>query len=704
MGLLKDLVNNTVDNVKGLFYNVKGVVTGKEPDHLKLMAEYDSAMEDAAHTRSAYEQAWFTNISFLLGKQYVKWNDNGKKFEEPKIPSWRVQLVCNKILPRYRKAWNRLSTYDPVAVVTPNSNETLDVESAQLGTKVLRGLKDKVQMTKKNSRMNQWRLVCGTAFKHWFWNPALGSPLPNEGESEGRINQVNKDLANDTSAFEDVNQPPEEQESQKKSESGEEIRTGDVDCEVWNAFEVYPLDNPSDLDTCYKLMHCRYVPIEWLKSRYPAKADELQPESDSTTAGMYLNKIATIIANQNSGIPADKMDEKKILFKRVWERPSEKHPKGRFTAYANQVLLETGDTPNIELGKEFEMPVAKYDDLEVPGRFWAQATIEQMIPLNKEYNKSVSQIIESRNLMSKPKWVAVDGTVGENSITGEPGEVVKWNAAVPGAKEPHPITPPSLPQYVLALPDLIDRNIGDVGAMHEASLAQAPAGVTSGRALRELKQSDEDELNPLFIQDTENKKTIYTAFLKMVQANYTEERMVKVVGKDKITDVISFVGADLNSNNDVWVETTDIVPASRAGRQEMVMSFFKDGLLGDTSKDETKKRAIRLLEWGNIDDIWEDASLDSKQARYENKELAKGNPQKAESWDVHGAHILEHERPIKSPLFKRQPGNIQEITIKHMKDHQDWAMGINPENPAANINVPLPEGQMEQIPAQIGQE
>ena len=29
MGLLKDLVNNTVDNVKGLFYNVKGVVTAR---------------------------------------------------------------------------------------------------------------------------------------------------------------------------------------------------------------------------------------------------------------------------------------------------------------------------------------------------------------------------------------------------------------------------------------------------------------------------------------------------------------------------------------------------------------------------------------------------------------------------------------------------------------------------------------------------
>lgn len=700
---IKGILNNAVDNLKGLYSSVKKSIWGDESDDTKLMAEYDSAMEDCAASRSAYEKIWFTNIAFVLGQQWVKWNNITKKFDEPKVPDWRVRLVCNKILPRYRKALNRLSTYDPTAVVTPNSNETLDTEAAQLGTKVLKGLKDKVQMVKKNHKMNQWRLMCGAAFKYYFWNPTLGSDLPNEGEQEGRINQVNEDLSRDLSALDDLTQESEGEIAPVQKEQPEGLRTGDVDCEVWNAFEVYPLDNPSSLETCYKLMHCRFVPIDWLKARYPDKADLIKPEKDDTTAGMYLNKIAGIIGNQGGGIPADKLDENKVLFKRVFERPSAKYPKGRFTAYANKVMLEKGEIPNIELGKEFEIPIVKYDDLEVPGRFWGQATIEQMIPLNKEYNKSISQLVETRNLISKPKWVAVKGTVGPNSITTEPAEVIEWNASVPGAQEPHPITPPSVPQYVVALPDIIDKNIGDVGAMHEASLAQAPKGITSGRALRELKQSDEDELNPLFVQDAENKKTIYTALLKLVQANYTEERLIKVVGKDKITDVISFVGADLRNNTDVWVETTDIVPASRSGRQEMVMSFYDKGLLGDISKDETKKRAIRLLEWGNIDDIWEDASLDAKQARYENKELAKGNPQRVESWDVHSAHILEHERPIKSPLFKRQPANVQTITVKHLKDHQDWAMGINPENPQANINVQPPQEQMAS-PSPMGME
>jgi hypothetical protein len=321
-----------------------------------------------------------------------------------------------------------------------------------------------------------------------------------------------------------------------------------------------------------------------------------------------------------------------------------------------------------------------------------------MIPLNKAKNKNISQIIESANMMGKPKWVAVKGTVNPNAITTEPGEVVEWDQTIPGSQPPQMVTPPSLPAYVTThLPAILDQAMGDVGAMHEAESGTVVPGVTSGTAIKELKKSDEDELNPLFVQDNENKKELYQALLKMVQDKYTEERMLRVVGVDKAMEVISFMGADLRNNTDVWIETTDMWPTSRQGRQELVFDFFTKGLLGKQDDDETRKRALRMMEYGNIDDLWEASSLDCKQARFENKEMSKGNPQKAEWYDIHNAHMIEHLKPMKSPLFKRQTPLVQKLYQDHIKAHDDYISGVHPENPDVVLNQP-PGGEQPPMP------
>ncbi len=692
-----NILSEVAKGVRNTYTGVKDLLAGKEPvkdnktSDTETISKWEGKVETAMMGRAGWEKQCFINIAFVLGQQWLNWNDSAKKFEEPKAPKWRVRITLNKILPRYRKALTRLSSYDPSAVATPNSNETLDIDAAQLGTKVLKGLKDKVKMNRIKHRMNQWRLLCGTSFEYAGWNSGLGSEIPNEDEEHQRLNIENQETQNEFSALTNAEEPASPEATNK-------LFTGDIEVEAVNPFEIYPLDYPESMETCNELAWVRYVPVDWVKRKYPDKADEIKPESDSTMGGMYMRKIESLISNIGFSANVSSREEDKVLYKRIFVRPTMDKPKGQYIVYVNGVLLENGGMPNIELGKEFEMPIWKYDDLEVPGRFWGQATIEQMIPLNKAKNKNISHIIESENLMGKPKWTAVKGTTNANAITSEPGEVIEWDATVPGAQEPKMVTPPALPAYVtLHLPAILDRAMGDVGAMHEAESGTVVPGVTSGTAIKELKKSDEDELNPLFIQDNENKKELYQALLKMVQDKYTEQRMLKVVGIDKAMEVISFMGADLRNNTDVWIETTDMWPTSRQGRQELVFDFFNKGLLGKQDNDETRKRALRMMEYGNIDDLWEASSLDCKQARFENKEMSKGNPQTVEWYDVHVAHMLEHLKPMKSPLFKQQSPLVQKLYIDHIKTHDDFISGVHPNNPNAVLGQEQPMGQ-EQLP------
>ncbi|MDI6787862.1 MAG: hypothetical protein QME51_05785, partial [Planctomycetota bacterium] len=107
--------------------------------------------------------------------------------------------------------------------------------------------------------------------------------------------------------------------------------------------------------------------------------------------------------------------------------------------------------------------------------------------------------------------------------------------------------------------------------------------------------------------------------------------------------------------------------------------------------------ALRILRFGQADDLFSEASDDSKMAKYENKQMAQGQPQEVNFWDDHKTHILEVLKPIKSPLFKQKDQRIQEIFVQHLKTHQDAVMPLPAQQPVGEelppeIGAPAPIG------------
>ena len=652
---------------KGLFDKGKEAIglsgtagTGGKPikdgrDDIAVISEFDNLLDDAIDSKQSYEQTWFLNLAWLLGNQYTEWNPTTKKYQEPKIPPWRVQLVVNKLLGRYMDTLTGLTSFEPRLVVTPNSSENMDKEAASLGTKLLRCFKNKLDWKAKNKRKSQWQLLCGSAGYHFFWNPSLGKPV--------------KDSNNNVVARDSEATPAEATSTDELPKVKKLLMTGDVDIEVWNSFELFPLDNASCIEDCQRMMWVKYVPLDTIHQLYPTKVVAAGSDSDNRIT-YFMDKIETLSSSALTDGGTSARGADMVLYKRVWERPSSKYPKGRYVAYANGMLLEYTSVPDVELGKEFEIPFVKYDELEVVGRFWGQAIIEQQRPINREINKTRSQEIEARNLMSKPKWVAVAGTVAENSMTSEPGEVLEWNPmAVPAEARIAPHTIPGAPMPdVDRLNQRLERDLADVGFHHDVSQGtNVDSNVTSGKAILALREGDERKMGPMMQQVADNDKVVASALLKLAQKHYEETRVEKVVGENNETEVIEFTKADLSSNTDVLVEDTDFLPQTRRGRQLLVMELYKDGLLGNVDNDETRRRAIRMMQDGYTEELWDDGSDSAKEARYENSQLAKGIWVEPEWYNNHEAHINEHKKPLNSPLFKQQPDKVRLYMEAHAK-------------------------------------
>ena len=659
------------------------------------IGELDQEISAAGQRRGIYERNWFQNLALLMGQHYIKWNTTAKLFEpDYKVPIWREQITLNKILPWYRQAVSDILAYEPKAVVTPNSNETLDIDAAILGTKVLGGLKIKTNWKTKKFAKTEWQLTYGNAFLHPFWNERLGIPLPVPDQQPQAVAVV------DEAGVEGgIGQPaPVEQQ-------GAGLMTGDVDLAEISPFEIYPLDDARSISDCRRLAWVRYVDIAEIAILYPKNGDKVVPEIDS---GTFRDKMDTLL-NPIGTMGSD--TSKKAYYKRVYERPSKEYPKGRYIAFAGNIVLDFGDVPNIDLGVEFEMPFIHYKDISIPGRFWGQSTIEQMGPMNIALNRVVNQVVENCKLHNRPKGFFVKGTIVKSAYTDQAGELVEVDMTVPGAIFPRIDAPTSLiGAGTMQLTQLLEKGLMDVGARHEASAGQAQGGANSGVAIGELKESDDSEKGAIYFMEGENAKLVYTMWLKLAHDKYTELRLTKVVGDDKMPEIISFMGADLRSNNDVWVDTDDIVPSTREGRQRFVEGLYKSGILGDPADDKTRKRSLRMMQAGNLDEMWEESSMDARYARAENKKIAQGKPINIHLYDNHNEHILEHVKPLKSPLMDEQSpvrialrdhiqshqnflkGNIKGLTEKEI---QELGLDIPDEN-----EMPIAPGGQEQQPAQ----
>lgn len=657
-----NILTNVVDKVKEAFNFGQGNPSTPPPPEKpkqspeELLSELELQLNDAMDNRAPQEKVWFLSIAAVLGKHWITWNDHTKNYDTPIVPQGRVRLVDNQILKGYRMRLAKILSVNPKFVVTPNSNEEVDIEASRLGSKVIKGLKNLLKWKTIKLLRTQWQLLCGTSFIYFSWNKDIGKELP-------------PDPSNPNAPI---------------------LHTGDLNVEVVNPFEIYCLRGSGDIAKWQRLCWMRYIDIDKIKVMCPSQeiADQITGETDDSKAGMYVKKIETISAVNVSGYQKPKAINTGAFLKWIFERPTTEYPNGRFISYCNGVLMWDKEMPNIKLGKEFEIPFLEYNDLIIPNRTWGQSLIEQSLPMNRELNKSISQITENKNKMGNPKIMVVANSVGELAFTDDTSEIVEVNMAVPGATMPQILPVATLPNYIISLPTLYKQAIYDLQAIQDVSSAKVPPGVKSGKAIGYLQSSDNDALIPLLTQSSENDITLWSVSLKLIQNKYTEQRLVKVAGEDNMPEVIAFTGADLRDNTDVWVEEGDIVPESRQDRQEQIQNWFFKGLLGNVQSDETRKRALRMMEAGNIDELWTEGTLDSIKAKAENKRMSKGEIIVPEWWENHEAELLEHVKVMKSPLYVTKPILIKSIFENHAKAHQNFLMPQQPVLPPANTKIP----------------
>ena len=592
-----------------------------------LVAWGENIFQRAKRFREPFDRQWYLNLAFYFGRQYVVWmnpqNQSTARLYEPAAPTWRVRLVSNKCRPLVRNEVSKLTKEEPQSYVRPRGSDDSDLQAARAAEMISEYEMTELHYNRILRRAAFWMALTGTAFIKDSYNPDIPDP-------SGVL--------------------------------------GKIVLEAVNSFHIYALETQAeDIEDQPVIIHAMAKDREWVMDQFGVDVSPDTNVSASLLEQRFLNAIG---ASQQS-------PDMYVMVKELWVKPCRKYPEGGVLTFANnQFLQEIKGWPYFH----HEYPFSKIDHIQT-GRFWADSTLVDIIPLQREYNRTRSQIIEAKNRMSKPQLVAVRGSIDARKVTSEPGLIIQYQ---PGFAAPQPLQLQSLPTYVIQEIDRVQKDIDDISGQYEIAKGRTPPGVTAASAIAYLQEENDSKLSSTTASLEEATEKVGRHILGHVHDNWNQPRLVRVLGVNQTYEVSQFTQKDIDGNTDFCVEAGSSAPRSRAARQAMLVELGTRGWIGP-------QQVLKYMHLVETDRMYDESLADQRQVERENCKMLEAQPQMTlqmnpmgvmmpqqvppqpmpiNEWDNDAAHIAGHEAWMKTQEFELSDPMVKQIALQHLMDHK----------------------------------
>jgi hypothetical protein len=380
-----------------------------------------------------------------------------------------------------------------------------------------------------------------------------------------------------------------------------------------------------------------------------------------------------------------------------YERPT---GKGR-----GQVITTTADS---EVIQEQEWPFPFTDRLNVavmreslmPGRWAGDTVVSDAIPLQIAYNHSLSFLVEHVKLMGNARLLIPRSQLDViEELTDEPGQLLPYND---GSDRPSYLTPQSMPNFVMDLPDRLKDQIDRVLGLPDVLRGSAPPNLESGLALQILTENADTPIERLSAEGAKAWSKVGQMNLEIYQAEVgpEEQRKARVDIPNAPAREIIWSGGDLLDQVNCVVPFDAVAPRSRAGQEALALQMWDKGIIKDP------KLLSQVAMMNETEQLISRMNPDVERAERENYDMADGTPRAPADYDDHAEHISCHNDFRKSATYEALEPQYKKMVDSHILSHEEMALNeaqsqmMNPmfagipqaDEPMGSMTNPLPEG------------
>jgi len=627
------------------FFKKGEKVEGKELVSL-INSMFDTQLD---YARRMQDRITFRNILYYTGEQWLSYIQSIGSFRRRQIPSHVPTPVSNEIRDFVRSVRAMLLTQNLVPKIRPNTNEKEDEKASELGEKLLTWmdtLRDE-EIEGEKEKVSDWMSLSGTAFLRTIPDMEAGDWFMGK--------------------------------------SGEVIKTGDVITRNIIPFNVYLDDTGENLRDKRWIGIASLVPKEWVEDTFNVTIGE-----ETIKAENYQKRLMKLVSQvsqwKGHGLESSMLEVKgNVIFKEVEIRPSSKYPNGRYLVSCADTLIR--DVPRMPIKVKngtWYYTLTDFHYNRVPGRFWSDAGINDLISPQNHINEIDQSLELNRKGIGRPRII----TPGEIALKrlSEAGQgflVLKYDPLLSGGQAPKIESGTPLPQQVLAERDIAKIQIQDSSGDPKNILkGQSPGSKASGVMVDILRETAEKGHSPDLNRYNRGMSIVYKKRLLLAKEVYTETRMIKAVGRSEKINVIPFKGSDLRDNTDVRLELDSGLSTTKAGQRQILLDLAQYQVL-DMQDPEVRQEYLKRL---GLTGFSAKLNVDIERAEEENSKVAVGDIDQIMiinendeievndplfKYDRHDVHYEIHRKFILSADFRALPEKAQVVLIAHTDIHHE---------------------------------
>lgn len=602
-------------------------------------------LEKRRGQRSSLERQWTLNANFLVGNQYCEVNPYRGDIEqlEP-VYDWLEREAFNKIAPLIQTRIANLKKINYMMKVKPATNELDDYAKAEISTSVLQYTQKASDFESKKNTMIYWNELCGNCFWLSWWDKDKGDKYAEQTVVDIGENGV----------------------EHKRRQA---FYQGDLDYGLITPYEVFP-------ESIFKqgVENQRSIILEQVKSvddiydLYGIEVDGSEIETFELTPVVsgggfgYENTVVGI------GHRTAENAEKVITY---FEKPSKHRPGGlMIIIVGDEHLVYYGDMPYSKI------PLVQTVCHEVPGQFFGDSVIKDLIPLQRAYNGVLNSIHEFVKRLALGNMLTEEGSIDieeyeENGLA--PGAFLVYKN---GTNPPVPVKNGQLPAEIMNERYNLTTDMEYTAGVSQLMVTgNAPQTNMSGTAINSLMEIDNTRLSLTGDHIRNSIRKLAIQWLEIYKRYATTHRIVNYVGTNNIGKALIWSADDINSYDVDYITENELVMSEEMQKQNF-FDAFNMGLFTDDDgriPEKVKTKALELMKIGNYTELMSLNTLQIQAAQRENVFFENGAIPKVSEFDEHKIHIEEHLRymlQMDFQILKWKKPEYAAAFETHLKEHK----------------------------------
>lgn len=622
--------------------------------------------------RASFEREWYENILFLLGNQWIIWDQGGSKFRKKKLADWVPTPVTNLFAATGQRLVSVLSRIEPNFEFVPQSDKAEDIQAAQMCDSVEDVVCEENKIDSLRQPLASWITYTGNGYLLSGVDPVFGASPPP------MMDEIGVDV-----------------------QSAPPIESYNNYTEVLSPFEVWKDHTIEEFGNQPKVLIVHKKDKEYVMDHYPESSPDKLEETQGTN---YLETIGYLTSDITiNSYLAGNNRVRRVEIKRLFMLPTEKFSKGLYVVVCGGQVCEKKPLPLDSNGNPF-IPVAEMKFDAVPGASYARTPMTDLKPKQRQLNKldSLIELIALR--MASPVWLMPEGTVVQN-FSGAPGSQIKYSLIGDKASKPDRIPGEQIPASIMQYRTTITQDIENLGSTFEALKGQAPYSGAPGVVVDQLVEQGMTRFGPSLRNIGEGYRTWMKHQLEFLRTYGHAEKIFAKKGKGTKWSFTKFKGADMMGAINVRVASDSTIPRSSQVENAKIMGAVNSQLI-DISDANVRYEVLKSL---GISKLMENADDDLIEATLENEAIERGEQVDVTPFiDKHPIHIPSHIAYLRTDRGRQFKDVLVQHIVKHVmtgdaeKNNQPMPAGGGSANvnqkdaqalaPGGEVSPPIPQG------------